>query len=99
MGVLRDYSAPFRDADGLLPVQRDFLQYLEGKGGSVQARLTDLSDSLGYERQQISRGTLALEEMGRIKITRYPHVWGPAGCNKYELIKPDQTEPRPELRQ
>ena len=85
MGVLRDYGAPFRDADGLLPVQSDFLQYLEGKGGSVQFSLDALEKAVGYGRGQISKGTLALEKMKRIKITRYPHVWGPKGCNKYEL--------------
>lgn len=76
----------YRGEDGLLAVQRDFLQYLREQGGTVQADLTALGDAVGYHKRQISTSSLELEARGTIKILRFPKVWGPDGCNKYELV-------------
>lgn len=81
----RESRARLRDEEGLLQVHRELLEFFD-KPRCVS--FDDMAIKLGYDKSTLSRRTKDLVEMGKLKRTRFTHVWGKP--NQYEVIRNEQ---------
>lgn len=81
-----------REFDKLTPAGRDTLEFFDHHPGGIQIGQRELADAIGYSSSTIVLRIKELEADGLLKITRFRHIRGPAGANRYELNREGNSE-------